>query len=162
MRKLIVSSSTNDYLITDCGEVVSVRKSSGKETVRKTSPMNTGYLAVNLPTPDGSTRRSRLVHHMVLEAFVGPRPEGMVACHKDGNVLNNHVSNLRWDTQSANLLDRVRHGTSTRKFTDEQVTEIRRLVSGGVSDRKVAKRFGVARNTIRGIISGNTYRTGGY
>ncbi|MDP7729481.1 NUMOD4 motif-containing HNH endonuclease [Mycobacterium sp. TY813] len=51
-----------------------------------------------------------LVHHLVLDAFVGPRPEGMVCCHNDGDGSNNRVGNLRWDTYGENNLDLVRHG----------------------------------------------------
>lgn len=59
----------------------------------------------------GQTRR---VHGLVLEAFVGPRPDGMEACHSDGNCRNNHVSNLRWGTHAENMEDRVRHGVYAR------------------------------------------------
>ena len=51
------------------------------------------------------------VHTLVLEAFVGPRPDGYVACHNDGDGSNNHVSNLRWDTYSSNNFDVAEHGT---------------------------------------------------
>lgn len=54
--------------------------------------------------------RVRRVHTIVLETFVGPRPEGAEGCHNDGNYLNNRLSNLRWDTVSSNRLDTVRHG----------------------------------------------------
>lgn len=55
-------------------------------------------------------REYRAIHVMVLETFVGLRPDGMEACHSDDNKLNNNVSNLRWDTQSENAKDIVRHG----------------------------------------------------
>jgi len=42
------------------------------------------------------------VHHLVLEVFVGPRPEGTVACHNNGDGYDNRVRNLRWDTRKAN------------------------------------------------------------
>lgn len=64
-----------------------------------------GYLRVGLPHAD------KRIHRLVLEAFVGPCPEGMEACHNDGNPANNHLGNLRWDTPSANNYDQVRHGT---------------------------------------------------
>lgn len=51
------------------------------------------------------------VHTLVLEAFVGPRPEGFVACHNDGDHHNNCLSNLRWDTYSSNNYDLVDHNT---------------------------------------------------
>lgn len=56
-------------------------------------------------------RRIAQVHHLVLEAFVGPRPEGMEACHRNDDPGDNRVENLRWDTRSANALDSVRNGT---------------------------------------------------
>jgi len=45
---------------------------------------------------DGKTRMKR-VHILVLETFVGNRPEGYQGCHNDGNPANNHIDNLRWD-----------------------------------------------------------------
>lgn len=51
------------------------------------------------------------VHRLVLFAFDGPPPKGHEGCHNDGNPSNNHRSNLRWDTRSANQYDRVKHGT---------------------------------------------------
>lgn len=53
----------------------------------------------------------RQVHVLVLEAFVGKRPEGMDGCHNDGDPGNNRVENLRWGTRSSNILDTVRHRT---------------------------------------------------
>lgn len=55
--------------------------------------------------------RAPPIHRLVLAAFVGAPPEGLIGCHNDGNKLNNHVSNLRWDTYSSNMLDAVKHGT---------------------------------------------------
>lgn len=60
---------------------------------------------------DGRRRESRLVHQLVLEAFIGPRPEGMVTLHRDGDPKNNQLRNLRYGTQSENMRDAIRHGT---------------------------------------------------
>lgn len=54
--------------------------------------------------------KSARVHVLVLEAFVGPRPDGMVACHNDGTHSNNNVTNLRWGTYTDNNRDMVKHG----------------------------------------------------
>ena len=53
----------------------------------------------------------RDVHQLVLEAFVGPRPDGAVARHLDDKRENNHLANLAWGTQSENGFDSVRNGT---------------------------------------------------
>lgn len=55
--------------------------------------------------------RSRNVHTLVLEAFVGPRPSGMECRHLNGVPGDNRLSNLRWGTSSENNQDQVAHGT---------------------------------------------------
>ena len=68
-----------------------------------------GHLRVGLRSEDG-TRRKHWVHVLVLEAFVCPRPHGLIALHKDGNPRHNTPDNLRWGTHSENAFDAVLHG----------------------------------------------------
>lgn len=56
------------------------------------------------------TKQDEAVHRLVMLAFVGPCPDGMEVCHNDGDKRNNALRNLRYDTRSANHLDRTRHG----------------------------------------------------
>lgn len=58
----------------------------------------------------GEKQKPQQVHRLVLEAFVGPCPEGMEACHWDDNPANNVLSNLRWDSREGNYRDRKRNG----------------------------------------------------
>ena len=51
---------------------------------------------------------SGAVHHLVAEAFLGPRPDGYVVDHIDGNVKNNRAVNLRYVTTSHNLINKKR------------------------------------------------------
>lgn len=67
-----------------------------------------GHLHVDL-WADGA-HETRLVHHLVMEAFVGPRPEGMETRHLDGDAANNRLGNLTYGTSSENSYDVVRHG----------------------------------------------------
>jgi hypothetical protein len=69
-----------------------------------------GYWDLTLFLPGGVRVRKRL-SRVVLETFVGPCPEGMEACHKDGNLDNNHVGNLEWNTHLKNIRDKYEHGT---------------------------------------------------
>ena len=57
-----------------------------------------------------SKQAHRLVHQVVLETFVGPRPDGLFALHRDDDGHNNCVWNLYWGTQSENLRDMYRNG----------------------------------------------------
>lgn len=70
--------------------------------------INTGHLSVDLYRD--KFRVTKKVHRLVLEAFVGPCPEGSEALHHDDVPTNNHLSNLRWGTRSENAQDRVRNG----------------------------------------------------
>ncbi|MEV4127158.1 NUMOD4 motif-containing HNH endonuclease [Nocardia sp. NPDC049707] len=87
------------------GYQVRVRSRILKPIVMKSG----GYHSVGL-CANGSVQ-SRKVHALVLEAFVGPRPSGMEVCHNNGVPTDNRLENLRYDTASANQLDKVIHGT---------------------------------------------------
>ena len=45
----------------------------------------------------------RTVHSLVLEAFHGPRPHGLVCNHKNGKRSDNRASNLEWVTHKQNI-----------------------------------------------------------
>jgi hypothetical protein len=76
-----------------------------------------GHMRVWFTGDDGRT--TKYVHHLVLEAFVGPRPPGRLGLHNDGAPSHNWVSNLRWGTHGDNSRDAVRHGHmhKTRRTT---------------------------------------------
>lgn len=52
-----------------------------------------------------------MVHILVAEAFIGPRPKNADVCHYDDDKSNNAVENLRYGTRSENVHDSVRNGT---------------------------------------------------
>ena len=52
-------------------------------------------------TRDG-TQITHIVARLVLYAFRGPPPQGMVACHKSRNVTDNSLTNLHWTTLQEN------------------------------------------------------------
>lgn len=72
-----------------------------------------GYLFVNLQMR-GSIK-PRTVHRIVLEAFCGPKPDGMEACHGNGIRTDNRLANLRWDTRRANHADKKIHAAQRRQ-----------------------------------------------
>lgn len=104
---------------------------------------------------------SKYVHALVLESFVGPRPTGQDACHKDGTKGNNCLSNLRWDTRKGNVADAYSHGTALygdrapwSKLNLDQVLQIRGDKRSG---RVIAEQYGVCRQTIDDIRRGKNW-----
>lgn len=75
-----------------------------KERIVKPRENPGGYLYAHIAI--NGVHSNKAVHHMVLEAFVGPRPMNTEGCHADGCSKNNRLDNLRWDTHSANELDK--------------------------------------------------------
>ena len=93
------------YEVDDQGSVYSLRL--GRKL--KPAPDEYGYPLVVLTR--NKKRRTRRVHLLVIEAFHGARPDGMVARHVNGDNTDNRAVNLAWGTPSQNVLDQVEHGT---------------------------------------------------
>lgn len=51
------------------------------------------------------------IHRLVMLIKEWLCPEWMEVCHYDWNPENNYPDNLRYDTKSENIKDKVRHGT---------------------------------------------------
>lgn len=73
-----------------------------------------GYLYVHLR--DGERERRVAVHTLVLEAFVGPRPDGMEARHLDDDPARNWLEELSWGTHEDNEQDKRRNRTRKEEW----------------------------------------------
>ena len=93
------------YTVSDMGRVKGTRGQ-----LLRTPPNNAGYLVVGI----GGLK---LVHRVVLEAFVGPCPEGLEACHYNDEHSDNRLENLRWDTHESNVEDKKRNGKVNNGYT---------------------------------------------
>jgi hypothetical protein len=74
-------------------------KGNDKLVVKQTTDGN--YLGVKLKHESGKWTRVK-VHALMMRVFVGPRPEGLVINHIDGNKHNNFLSNLEYCTNTEN------------------------------------------------------------
>lgn len=85
-----------------------------KGRILKSAKNSSGYLCVVLCLE--GQRKPRPIHHLILETFVGLRPEGMVTRHGPKGQLNNSLENLCYGTRSENAQDRERDGTDGNKI----------------------------------------------
>ena len=126
-------------------------------------PVSDGdYLTVTLT--GAGRRKNQYVHRLVLEAFVGPCPDGMESLHDDGNSHNNAADNLNWGTSTKNNKDRDRHGTLPKgiavynsKLTEQDVKIIREF-RPMFSLRQLSDAMGVSASCISQVARGTIWR----
>ncbi len=142
------------YEVSNFGRVRSLKFRNTAGRILRTAKQRSGHLRVDL----GRRQRNRLVHRLVIETFVGPRPEGMECCHHNGDPEDNRIENLRWDTRSSNHADKRIHGTSRSgeenpfsKLKADEVKDIRRMRSSGFTLKDIAEAFGVTQSTVSAI-----------
>jgi hypothetical protein len=142
-------------LLSACGRGTAIPWSDAKQIKPMTSKR--GYHIVTL-RHDGRQRQV-FVHTLVLTAFVGPCPDGLMCRHLDGCKTNNHIDNLAWGTGSENQQDSIRHGTlpmgekcNLAKLTEKDVLEIRRRAANGERQLDIAEDFPVTIHCISVIV----------
>lgn len=101
------------YEVSDQGRVRSLERLDARGRRRRARmlhprPTTRDHRAVALYS--NGIRKDFQLHRLVLEAFVGPQPQGMEGCHWNDIPTDNRLVNLRWDTRSANVRDSVRNG----------------------------------------------------
>ena len=110
-------------------------------------------------------RTVKLVHQLVMEAFVGLPPEGREVCHGPGGALDNRLVNLSYGTRSKNCgEDKRRDGTlifgegiKGSRLTEQIVTECRRRYAAGETTTVLAAEFGVEASTMSEAVTGGTW-----
>src|SRR5262249_35962987 len=126
---------------------------------------------------------NKMVHRLVAESYI-PNPENKPQVnHKDGDVLNNYVSNLEWVTGSenakhcANILNRdyysmfgermknlisiERRKMFNAKINQEIANKIRiSYIPNVVSLNKLAEKYSISKKTVLLIIQNKIWKNG--
>ena len=162
------------YLVSNMGNVKSIRGNILRpfDRLKSKYPDSGGYQTVHLVGPKVMTRyQNRTVHSLVMEAFVGPRPEGFVINHINGIKWDNRLENLEYCTISHNKKEdfiRGRQSLAGEKNTQAKLTEkdvlkiVRLYKTGKYTYRSLALLFGVHWCGVSNIFNGHcwSYLTG--
>ncbi len=159
------------YFVSDDGRVWTQKKggnkngamrSDGKVKRLKTHVNRHGYETLTLCKDN--VKFWREVHRLVLDAFVGVRPEGMVCRHLDGNSHNSVLSNLTWGTPKENSQDAVRHRTLSfgskrynAKFDERDIVQVRLRYKNGETLKQISETYGASFSTISCIVLRKTW-----
>lgn len=147
-----------DYRVTDTGECFKKpRGGEWKQVAPSRHPY--GYLFVMLK--NGAKKRKAYIHQLVLEAFVGKCPKGMVTRHyPNRDPKDNRLVNLRWGTHQENADDKWIQGSRVgrQKLTEKQIRAIHLLASKGIPRTHISRRFKLSRSQVCEIALGTTWR----
>jgi hypothetical protein len=140
------------YEVSDTGRV------KGPRGPRKPIFHTNGYVRVGLW--HRGTNKLFYIHRLVATHFIPNPNQCPQVNHKDGNKINNLVSNLEWCTASENVIHAVRlfglHGENHHKskLTSEQVRSIR---SDTRLHREIAADYAIVRSVVSEIKSGKIW-----
>lgn len=124
-----------------------------------------GYHMAKIRTKSGYVK-TVYSHKLVATHFL-KKISGCVVNHKDGNKLNNHVSNLEWITQRENLIHAFKNGLNkgpqgekcaNSKLKESDVCEILEKLNSGMSRKDIRTEYGVGRTCIYNIANNLTWK----
>lgn len=156
----------SDYDVGADGVVYSWK--SGKRAILKPRVDIDGYKTVGLYS-GGKVKRVK-VHRLVAEAFLYKEDGKDCVNHRDGNKWNNSIDNLEWCTRSENSKHACENGLNVygskqrdgrakqRRFSVEQIGEIKSLYQSGMSQRNIGKMYGCDHSVISEIVNDKIYK----
>lgn len=153
--------SLPNFEVSECGVI----RNAKTKHVKSQYISSTGYYMISV-TCNGRSKPKR-VHRIIAEVFI-PNPDNKPDVnHKDGNKLNNSISNLEWVTHSENMKHAFKNGLANNtgakngmaKLNEDKVRRIKQMLSDGVSQYKIAKIIGgISRSAIMNIKNRNQWK----
>lgn len=174
LRWKLIPEYDGFYRVSSTGRVQSCRKHGGRVAGLRgpwremaLTEDKYGYLVVGL----FKDKKQKLlkVHQLVLRAFVGLCPTGLLCRHyPDQNPKNNNLENLSWATPKRNRQDRVENGTAgmehlrgirhpLAKLNPRSVRAVRGKLAAGIPQTVIAKELGVSQSKICKINRGQSW-----
>jgi len=115
------------------------------------------YRQIKLWYVGTSIRKTKMIHRLVWETFIGPIPKGMWINHKNGVKDDNRLENLELATPSEShnhaskvLKRRYARGLEchTALCNDDANEAIQALFELGWSQRKIARAIGISQSAV--------------
>lgn len=136
------------YAVDPTGRVINTR--TGREL--KYDLSSAGYRRVTMSV-DGVTKRMT-VHRIVAETYLDKHSDMDVVNHKDGDKLNNHISNLEWVSPSYNAQHAFNTGLrqAPNRLPQHIVDGVRDLHKEGLPRRDIALQFSIKESRVKDIL----------
>jgi hypothetical protein len=156
---LYIKNKISRYIINIKG-VVLIRENL---MILKNSIDRKGYVRVNVSYKDEvhNIKYFRL-HRLVAKTFIGNPENKEQVNHKDGNKLNNHATNLEWNTNMENMkhavLFNLRPSGENCKLSKLKEIDVIEIKNSDKDVKYLSKLYNVYPSTISNILSGHTWK----
>lgn len=104
------------------------------------------------------------VSRLITLAFHGEPPTSAhMACHRDGNPLNNFPFNLYWGTHEENMMDKRHHGRAKGSrnpyaiLKESDALAIKQRLTLGLPQKEIATEFGISVALVCAINTGRLW-----
>ncbi len=165
LNELVILAYEKGYRINGGGQVVGLRGNILKPAVSKKRwgqypYFNAGGVRIG--------QRRVYVHRLVAYQKFGDRlfGDGIQVRHLDGDPGNNRPSNIEIGSASDNQMDKspevrrklaISASRRTRRFSDEQVSEILKDRLGGMTYRQLQGKYGASKGTLSYLFNHSQY-----
>lgn len=161
----VVPNSNNRYMVSNFGRIKSFAYNKKEGQVLKCFVIN-GFKQVQISTK--KSNRKFYVHKLVAQIWISkPSDKHNFVTHIDGNLRNNHISNLEWHTRET-LTDKHRELGNRKnqnrknvirnsKLIESDVELLKSMLDRGVVQSKIAKLFCISEMQITRIKRGENW-----
>jgi len=122
----------------------------------------------NVPLTKNSITKTKTIHVLVAQAFLGERPKGFVINHKDGIRKNNSVYNLEYITQMENIKHAIRNNLNvipkgeqcgSSKLKENDIRNIRKIYQNNkYTQKELGIMFNIHEETVGTIVRKTSWK----
>ncbi len=148
------------YEITKCGII----RNKANKRIKSQYVSSTGYYMISI-SKNNKTNPYK-VHRLLADNFIEKVNGKTSVNHKDGNKLNNCLSNLEWCNHlenmqhafNTNLINNTGSNNGMAKINESIAKQIKEMLKNKVSQQKIADKFNISRSLVLGINVGRLWK----
>ena len=156
----VVPDSNNRYQVSNYGRIKSFAYNKKEGQVLKCFVIN-GFKQVQISSK--KINRKFYVHKLVAQIWISkPSDKHNFVTHLDGNLKNNHISNLEWHTRETLTVRHRELGNRKRvirnsKLNESDIRHLKSMLERGVVQAKIAKLFRISEMQVTRIKRGENW-----
>ncbi len=156
----IIPDSNERYQVSNYGRIKSFAYNKKDGQILNCFVIN-GFKQVQINTK--KSKRKFYVHKLVAQIWISkPSNKHNFVTHLDGNLKNNHISNLEWHTRKTLTEKHREFGNRKRviknsKLNESDISHLKSMLERGIVQSKIAKLFCISEMQVTRIKRGENW-----